>query len=40
MMTRILADISKAMLNALAVGLAVAVLMVAGTIFLIARKRS
>jgi|688.fasta_scaffold114162_6 hypothetical protein len=39
MMTRILADLSKAMLNALAVGLAVAVLMVSGAFFLLTRKR-
>lgn len=39
MMSRIIADLAKAMLNLAAVGLAVAVLLVAGTIFLISRKR-
>lgn len=39
MTTRIMVDMAKAVLNLVAVGLAVAVLCVAGTIFLIARKR-
>lgn len=40
MMIRIFADLTKSLLNALAVCLAVGVLMVSGVVFMVMRKRS